>query len=41
MLIFAKPYTLPGNKLKLVDRVIELDPQGGRYGIGQITAESI
>ncbi|MCK4502575.1 MAG: type I polyketide synthase, partial [Desulfuromonadales bacterium] len=34
-----KPYTLPGNKLKLVDRVIELDPQGGRYGIGQITAE--
>ncbi len=34
-----KPYTLPGNKLKLVDRVIELDPNGGRYGIGQITAE--
>ncbi|MEE4254072.1 MAG: beta-ketoacyl synthase N-terminal-like domain-containing protein [Desulfuromusa sp.] len=34
-----RPYTLPGNKLKLVDRVIELDPQGGRYGIGQITAE--
>ncbi|MDX2493365.1 MAG: type I polyketide synthase, partial [Desulfuromusa sp.] len=34
-----KPYTLPGDKLKLVDRVIELDPQGGRYGIGQITAE--
>ncbi len=34
-----KPYTLPGNKLKLVDRVIKLDPQGGRYGIGQIIAE--
>ncbi|RLB72471.1 MAG: type I polyketide synthase, partial [Deltaproteobacteria bacterium] len=34
-----KPYTLPGDMLKLVDRVIELDPQGGRYGIGQITAE--
>ncbi len=34
-----QPYTLPGDKLKLVDRVIELDPQGGRYGIGQITAE--
>ena len=33
------PYTLPGDMLKLVDRVIELDPQGGRYGIGQITAE--
>jgi len=34
-----KPYTLPGDMLKLVDRVIELDPHGGRYGIGQITAE--
>ncbi len=34
-----KPYTLPGGQLKLVDRVIELDPHGGRYGIGQITAE--
>ncbi|MCD6582678.1 MAG: type I polyketide synthase, partial [Desulfuromusa sp.] len=33
------PYTLPGDKLKLVDRVIKLDPKGGRYGIGQITAE--
>ena len=35
----TKPYTLPGGKLKLVDRVIALDPQGGRYGCGQITAE--
>ena len=34
-----KPYTLPGGKLKLVDRVIELDPAGGRYGLGQIRAE--
>ncbi len=34
-----RPYTLPGGKLKLVDRVIKLDPQGGRYGIGQISAE--
>ncbi len=34
-----KPYTLPGDKLKLVDRVILLDPQGGRYGLGQIRAE--
>ncbi|MBW2690546.1 MAG: type I polyketide synthase, partial [Deltaproteobacteria bacterium] len=35
----VKPYTLPGGYLKLVDRVIELDPQGGRYGLGQIRAE--
>jgi 3-hydroxymyristoyl/3-hydroxydecanoyl-(acyl carrier protein) dehydratase len=33
------PYTLPGGHLELVDRVISLDPQGGRYGIGQIRAE--
>jgi 3-hydroxymyristoyl/3-hydroxydecanoyl-(acyl carrier protein) dehydratase len=34
-----KPYTLPGDKLKLVDRVTLLDPEGGRYGLGQIRAE--
>ncbi len=34
-----QPYTLPGGKLKLVDRVVELNPKGGRYGIGQIKAE--
>jgi 3-hydroxymyristoyl/3-hydroxydecanoyl-(acyl carrier protein) dehydratase len=39
VLPLAKPYTLPGGHLKLVDRVIELDPQGGRYGLGQIRAE--
>jgi len=38
-LALTKPYTLPGGYLKLVDRVIELDPQGGRYGLGQIRAE--
>jgi len=35
----AEPYTLPGGHLKLVDRVVELDPHGGRYGLGQIRAE--
>ncbi len=35
----SKPYTLPGGYLKLVDRVTELDPRGGRYGLGQIRAE--
>ncbi|MFO7765522.1 MAG: beta-ketoacyl synthase N-terminal-like domain-containing protein [Pelovirga sp.] len=33
------PHTLPGGNLKLVDRVISLDPGGGRYGLGQIIAE--
>ena len=35
----SQAYTLPGGYLKLVDRVVELDPQGGRYGMGQIRAE--
>ena len=34
-----RPYTLPGGRLKLVDRVVELDPTGGRYGLGRIRAE--
>ncbi len=34
-----QPYTMPGGHLKLVDRVVKLDPKGGRYGIGQIIAE--
>ena len=33
------PFVLPGGKLKLVDRVLLLDPAGGRYGLGQIRAE--
>lgn len=38
-LVPSRPHTLPGGLLKLVDRVIELDPKGGRYGLGQIRAE--
>jgi 3-hydroxymyristoyl/3-hydroxydecanoyl-(acyl carrier protein) dehydratase len=33
------PLTLPGGMLKLVDRVVELDPRGGRFGLGRIRAE--
>ncbi len=34
------PYTLPPQPhLRLVDRVVALDPQGGRFGLGQIRAE--
>lgn len=35
----SSPLTLPGGMLKLVDRVVELDPGGGRYGLGRIRAE--
>ncbi|MBA4030594.1 MAG: type I polyketide synthase [Planctomyces sp.] len=34
----ARPYTIPGGKLRLVDRVLEMEPGGGKYGLGRIKA---
>ncbi|MCP4396839.1 MAG: type I polyketide synthase, partial [bacterium] len=34
------PCMLPGGRMKLVDRILSLDPQGGRYGLGQICGEA-
>jgi 3-hydroxymyristoyl/3-hydroxydecanoyl-(acyl carrier protein) dehydratase len=34
------PYSLPGGLMRLVDRVVDLDPTGGRYGLGLIRAEA-
>ena len=31
---------LPAGRMKLVHRILELDPNGGRFGIGQITSEA-
>ncbi|MCU0559474.1 MAG: beta-ketoacyl synthase [Desulfobacterales bacterium] len=31
---------LAGGRMKLIDRVLEFDPAGGRYGIGRIRAEA-
>lgn len=31
---------LPGGRMALIDRVLELDPDGGRFGIGMIRAEA-
>ena len=36
----ANPVGLPGGKMKLVDRVLELSPRGGRYGLGSIKGEA-
>ncbi len=37
----ANPVTLPSHRyMRLTDRITSLDPGGGRYGIGCITAES-
>lgn len=35
-----KPLTIPGGMMRLVHRVLELDPSGGHYGLGQIKAEA-
>ncbi|HVE13405.1 MAG TPA: beta-ketoacyl synthase N-terminal-like domain-containing protein, partial [Elusimicrobiota bacterium] len=34
------PLRIPGGKLRLLDRVLELDPAGGRHGLGLIRAEA-
>lgn len=34
------PAGLPGGRMTLVQRILKLDPAGGRYGIGQITGEA-
>ena len=31
---------LPGGRMRLIHRIIELDPEGGRYGLGLIRAEA-
>ena len=35
----SRPVTLPTDRMKLFDRVVHLDPDGGRYGIGMIRTE--
>jgi 3-hydroxymyristoyl/3-hydroxydecanoyl-(acyl carrier protein) dehydratase len=39
-LALSRPLTIPGNRMRLVHRVIEIDPTGGRCGIGIIRAEA-
>ncbi|MFH2219899.1 MAG: beta-ketoacyl synthase N-terminal-like domain-containing protein [Pseudomonadota bacterium] len=31
---------LPGGRMRLIDRILSLDPEGGRYGLGVIRAEA-
>lgn len=35
-----RPLTIPGGRMRLVHRVLEIDPTGGRCGIGIIRAEA-
>ena len=34
------PLTVPDGRMRLVHRITELDPNGGRFGIGRITGEA-
>ena len=36
----AESLQLPGGRMKLIHRIPEFDPQGGRYGLGRIRAEA-
>ena len=36
----ADSLRLPGGRMKLIDRILNLDPKGGRYGMGLIRAEA-
>ena len=36
----GRPATIPGDTMKLLDRVLHLDPRGGRFGLGIIKAEA-
>jgi acyl transferase domain-containing protein/3-hydroxymyristoyl/3-hydroxydecanoyl-(acyl carrier protein) dehydratase len=35
-----EPLRLAGGRMKLIDRILEVDPAGGRYGLGRIRAEA-
>ena len=36
----ARPLTIPGGRMRLIDRVLDLDPAGGRFGLGFLRAEA-
>jgi 3-hydroxymyristoyl/3-hydroxydecanoyl-(acyl carrier protein) dehydratase len=39
-LALRDPLRLPGGMLRLIDRVTDLDPAGGRFGLGRVRAEA-
>jgi acyl transferase domain-containing protein/3-hydroxymyristoyl/3-hydroxydecanoyl-(acyl carrier protein) dehydratase len=38
--VLAESLRLPGGRMRLIDRVVGLEPDGGRFGLGQIRAEA-
>lgn len=39
-LALREPVRIPGGKMRLLHRITELSPQGGRFGLGRIEAEA-
>ncbi len=39
-MVIPESLRLPGGRMKLIHRVLSIDPDGGRYGIGSIRAEA-
>ncbi len=39
-IVLPESMRLPGGRMRLIHRVLELDPQGGRYGMGMVRAEA-
>lgn len=37
--VTVKPQSLPDGRMKMIDRITEISPKGGRFGLGQIKAE--
>jgi 3-hydroxymyristoyl/3-hydroxydecanoyl-(acyl carrier protein) dehydratase len=37
--IKVRPHPLPDGRMKMIDRITEIQPHGGRFGLGQIKAE--
>lgn len=39
-IVLSESLCLPGGRMHLIDRVLTLDPDGGRYGLGMIQAQA-
>jgi PfaB family protein len=38
--VLPEALRLPGQRMRLIDRIVDLSPQGGRFGLGMVTAET-
>lgn len=38
--VLPEALRLPGQRMRLIDRIVDLSPQGGRFGLGMVKAEA-